>query len=423
MSDKIRGILLNSILGDALCTAIDGLSKGKILSDYKEINNYIEPLLNRKTIDKWRKGGLYSSISQFMIISSFSLTKPRKYTDMFMEMIERSISTYSDKYSIFRHTGTAEREFIKTMQKRSQAVRYFDRPCTRVVPIVFPLSFSEESADSYFRKTADIMGRFTSDEFTISGAMILLEFLAGSIKTSAASNNLINRAIDAAESVSRYIKKNTHIVFDHQLNPDKLLAHSKSYYDIFCELNNEDQKDKAELKIIDNLNRYLKDPVKRATVNHPLAIIPYAFYIVRHLRKNPKDILFNIAYEGGSSAPLASVAGAVTGSLYGTSFTPEVLIENLVNKKKVLSIIGSITEKRISSKIMEGFIKSEIALTQKEHEEFHARSKLKKETPKKNSRKKEKEALLTKHVVESWTKLDKAKWKKLKKNIDLYNKK
>jgi hypothetical protein len=91
---------------------------------------------------------------------------------------------------------------------------------------------------------------------------------------------------------------------------------------------------------------------------------------------------------------------------------PDNLREDLANKKKIAGIIDLISSKSSRSEIIGILYDSEPGLTTKEMEEYRARNKKepKKQTPPKNRRDVESE--MTKHVVESWTKIDKAKWRK-----------
>jgi hypothetical protein len=126
----------------------------------------------------------------------------------------------------------------------------------------------------------------------------------------------------------------------------------------------------------------------------------------------PHNAVFHAASrEGGSASALAAVSAALTTAFYGFD-VPVNLLEDLVNKKKVTGMIELLSSKGPRDEITGILYDSEPGLTTKEMEEYRARNKKepKKQTPPKNRRDAESE--LTKHVVESWTKIDKAKWRK-----------
>ncbi|MCL2026341.1 MAG: hypothetical protein FWG92_06010, partial [Leptospirales bacterium] len=89
---------------------------------------------------------------------------------------------------------------------------------------------------------------------------------------------------------------------------------------------------------------------------------------------------------------------------------PAALIDGLVNRRRLLSIVEAIANGSASDRLIGEFMDSELSLTAKAFEEFKAKNKNKE--PKKKAKTGKVELP---HTVESWTKLDKAKWKKEKR--------
>ena len=97
------------------------------------------------------------------------------------------------------------------------------------------------------------------------------------------------------------------MIFDLGLNPDYLLSSMKDYVAILEKIISIKNTDDAEKQIYTYLNTKLKTPVTRATVNHPLAIIPFAIFLCRLYSDNPADAVFQAAEYGGSSSILVRV--------------------------------------------------------------------------------------------------------------------
>ena len=95
-------------------------------------------------------------------------------------------------------------------------------------------------------------------------------------------------------------------------------------------------------------------------------------------------------------------------------------MRDLANKKKISAIIDQIAGEKDRSSIITEIYNNEPGLTIKELEEYRAKNKnIPVVKEKKKKTRGEIESELSKHVVENWTKLDKAKWKKERKNSNL----
>jgi hypothetical protein len=204
-------------------------------------------------------------------------------------------------------------------------------------------------------------------------------------------------------------------IFNAGINPDSLLQSARAFIRSIEATASGGDRDTIEKKLVDNLNSTLKTPVTRPTVNHPMVIIPRSLHMASHYASAPAEGLFSAVGEGGAAAASGACSGSFMGLLNEAGSIPPNLTEELINRKRITGIIESVVNSRSPRDLCEDFIRSEAALTAKERDEWKARTKNIK-TPaadrKKEQSAHDREARLAKHVVESWTKYDKAKWKK-----------
>ncbi|HEY1407018.1 MAG TPA: hypothetical protein VF857_10450, partial [Spirochaetota bacterium] len=195
------------------------------------------------------------------------------------------------------------------------------------------------------------------------------------------------------------------------VNPDRCLESAVLFVEIFEALEVALSVDEAERIIVEKVNRIMKSPITRCTVDYPYTILPFAAAIVS---LEGEQSLYTAARKGGSSSILAAITGMLAGALYKDPF-PEELVDGLVNRKGVFDFIERIASGNAGIDDASEFFDKEITLTGKEREERNARLKHHKVPEQKKRTMADREAFLTKHVVESWTKADKAKWRRTRK--------
>lgn len=403
MRNKIKGILLGSIIGDTLGTPLSGFSKGHISSIFKHVNDYVDPAHGLKgNMERWKKPALYSSISQMIILLSYHLTSGNR-SSSFSDIIRRAIDASEADYGIFRHPGVMGKKYIE--QIKNTSVEVFAYPCAELSLIAIPFAYNE-AADHEIISFCSILNR---DISSITGALFFINLLKRII-TTCESITLPDLAINELSSLQNSINRNPGVFFEKGINPDYILSSLEDFSKIFSGLKTVKTIESAEEIICSLANKKFKTPVKRGTVDHPLIIIPYSIILAHISRSNPAEILSTAANEGGAASVLCGLSGALCGALYGEESIPEHLVENLVNRRKILSIINAISS--TGSDFMTDFLKNESLLTMKEIEEKNARLKHIKPRKKETKTKKDREQEITKHVVESWTKTDKAKWRR-----------
>ena len=416
MKDRIKDTLLGFIIGDALGTPFDGMTGGHIHSSFKGIHGYTDPAPALKgKMERWRMPGLYSSISQMMILLSFHLGAHRRFDgNEFISFVKSIPDISENEYGIFRHPAQMEKSFLKRIIEESgeNIAAVYSYPCARPAAILIPAALFSRESDSYQNIFAACK-MFNSDFLSIAGPLIFSRIINSIVENkNTQPEKLIINSIDIIESLFAEIKNNTSKITGAGINPDALTKAAAEYKIILSALQSCPDIDSAEKKICAQVNKNLKTPVTRATVNHPLAIIPFALFLTAYNADDPGSALFSAAGEGGSSSVLCAVSGALAGALHGCDALPEILADNLVNKKRITAIIDHLTEGKLNQAVINDFISSEASLTGKEAEELKAKLKHQKIKIKTKKTRKDKEKELTRHVVESWTKMDQARWRK-----------
>lgn len=420
MDRIIADIIFSSIIGDAAGYTLNGMKKNHIKAVFKEINGYVDPSPALKdNMHKWKKCGLYSSISQNILLTAASVDKKGLNFDKYTGSVQNSLEICESEFGIFRDPGEAEKNFfnrIKTGKSEKSTEQQYTYPCSRLLPAVIPLLFIKDE-QAQFITAINYISLFTSDSSTIVGGILLLKILKELIKKE--GNSILETALNSAELVKNGLIDYQSVIFDTGYNPDYLVLDSGYYLKLFKELYTCTEPALYEKIICDyaeNSSRNRKsnkNKITRASINLPDTILPMGV-ILSELCSDPEKIYKTAAEEGGSASSLTAIASAVTTAFHGLN-VPEEYLNSLINKKRIKNIIELLTDDKNRALILDEIINGEPGLTDKELEEFRAKNKGIVVKKKKRERA-DIESELSKHVVESWTKLDKAKWKKERKN-------
>ncbi|MCU0822039.1 MAG: ADP-ribosylglycohydrolase family protein [Spirochaetes bacterium] len=416
MNDKIKGALLGAVIGDALGTPFDGMSRGHISSSFKNISGYTDPSPALKgKMDRWRMPGLYSSISQIMILLSCYLADQKKFDEQLFVSLLKSIPGISEnEYEIFRHPAASEKSFLNRINEETEDgnAAYYSFSCARPAVITIPAALIGRESDRS-RNILSACKMFSGDYLSIAGAHVAAEIINSIVEQgNIPAGNLIIYSIEIIESLSAEIKTGGFKISDSIIDTDALANAIVGYKTVLSEIKNCADTGIAEKIICGHVNKKLKTPVTRATVNHPLAVIPFALHINANNPDESGSAILSAAREGGSSAVLCAVTGAVAGAVHGAESLTGELVDHLVNKKRIVALLDRLSDNKISQAEINDYIRSEVSLTRKETEELKARLRHQKIKPKKKKARKDKEQELTKHIVESWTKMDQARWRK-----------
>ena len=415
MNGMGKNVLLSAIIGDALGSGVEGFTKGHIHAHYRNMDDYIDPEPALKgRVEMWRKPGLYSSISQFMLILSMACARREPCIEYFSRCVAGSPEIAGYGPGIFRHPDGVEKKFISRMKDEREKSEAPANPSVRIIPALLPLSLRTNSEMEHMAEVITYVRLFTHDMPTMASALLFSSLLRTLMRGNSTTFDPMRISPEISSACADAIESNSAVIFALAVNPGALIQEIQSLGTILLGLAAADTLQTAEQIICASVNKKLKTPVTRATVNMPDALIPYSLAVSTFHRGDP-SLLFHAAAEGGSAASLSSLCGAIS-ACGREPFIPENLLRNLVNRKKILSLADCLYGNAAPAGLMDDFMRSEASLTAKEQEELRARLKHGKNRPvKKHLTRSEKEKKLARHAAESWTKLDKAKWKKEKR--------
>jgi ADP-ribosylglycohydrolase len=410
MNTIVADILFSAIIGDAAGYTLNGMKKNHIKAVFRDISGYIDPAAGLKNnMHKWKKAGLYSSISQNMLITAACTDKRNINIDEYIKAIQSVPEIPGMEFNIFRDPGEAEKNFFFQAKNHEVEMNKFNQPCSRLLPPVLSLLFIKNDKE-HLNAALRYVSLFTKNSSTIACSIFLLQFIHDLIQIKGQS--ILITAINSAEKSKNEIINSQNIIFNSGLNPDYIVSEIKSIFELFQKLENIPAIESCEKIICSSADKKKTNLITRASVNLPETILPMAI-VLSNLCSDPERIFYNAMSEGGSSSSLTSLSAAITTAFHGIKI-PANLLNNLINKKKISSIINQISDEKSRTSIISEIYNNEPGLTLKENEEYRAKNK---NIPTAKDKKKRKtqaevESELSKHVVESWTKLDKAKWKK-----------
>jgi ADP-ribosylglycohydrolase len=410
MNRIVADILFSAIIGDAAGYTLNGMKKNHIKAVFRDISGYIDPTPGLKNnMHKWKKAGLYSSISQNMLITAACTDKKNININEYIKAIKGVPEIPGLDFSIFRDPGEAEKNFIFHEKNHENEVNKYNQPCSRLIPPVLSLLFIKNDRE-YLNAAVNYVSLFTKNSSTITCSILLLQLIKDLIQNKGQS--IIITAINSAEKSKNEIISSQNIIFNSGLNPDYVISDITSIFELLQKLEGVTNLEYCEKMICSNADKKKTNSITRGSVNLPETILPMAI-VLSNLCSDPERIFYDAMSEGGASSSLTSLSAAVSTAYHGIKI-PGDLLNNLINKKKISSIINQIAEDKNRASIINEIYNTEPGLTLKEEEEYRAKNK---NIPAAKDKKKRKtqaqiESELSRHVVESWTKVDKAKWKK-----------
>ncbi len=421
MTVNLQDIMLGSITGDALGAPLDGMGQAHIRSVFKSVHHYIDsmPALKGKP-DRWKKPGLYTSTTQLSLYLATALTGEKICRVELLENLFNKITgTGQSLTGHLRHpSGTTIQAFKRLENTKKQSTSHITSG--DILPLLPALLALKQTGDEALVASVTTFSSFFSHNPWVLASCLITSFLYSSIRSSPNANDfkaVVTDAIESANKAEKNSEISSHLIFDSGWNPNTVIDCIRHIHDLLVRIQRTTHIDQAAQCIVDCINAHQKTPVTRPTVNHAISVLCWPFAYALH-NQNTGEYMFRITETGGSTGVFVPIAGAIYGMYNGTSLIPSVLIENLINRKRILGLVESINNAKVTGVELDEFMRNESALTRKEEEERGSRFK---RTPEKKPRKRTKNEQvdeLSRHVVESWTKYDKAKWKKQKKKID-----
>jgi hypothetical protein len=411
MDERVESAFKNYVIGDTLGSLFEGMSRGHIQSHFKLMSDYPDstPALKNK-MDQWKKPGLYGSLSQMGIIYAGFNSQNVCDISGFSDFIRGKGKILEGDSGVYRHPTRALAQMLQKSFENSET-QSVGESGSCIPLLVFSLlapsmtmSLSPVDVMLYARRCG--AGLLSS-----VGCALALELLKAGAYTE--DSDPILFANNCAEELHNYCNKHQPDFFQAGFNPDKVMECSAMYLDVFSGLSGK-SIDECERIIIDSANKSIKHIISRASIDHPLTILPFACAIVSGT-ENKGDCLYIAAKAGGCSGALSAMAGLVSGAFYGTEIS-SVLEEGLINRKSTYDILHKIAAGTVSRNDISAFFDGEISLTRKEAEERRAKCGNIPENEKGNVDITGRQKILSRHVVESWTKLDRAKYNREKRH-------
>ncbi len=288
----------------------------------------------------------------------------------------------------------------------------FDYPCSRLLPASIPflmIKIYEERTLAAIK----YISLFTDNTMTQASSLLLLKIIEYLLSDK--EKNILETAFSSAESLKNELQDMQGKIFSTGHNPDYIISSTDALTSIFSELSRSRGGDNYEEIICRHASKNYGRDISRGSVNLPDTVLPMA--VVLSDRYSEPDMLFEMALrEGGASSSIVSLAFALSAAYYGNEM-PANLTRDMANKKRIHTLVDLAGDDKNRLSVINEIYTSEQGLTVKEIEEHRAKNR---NLPQKTDNKKKKtradiESELSRHVVESWTKLDKAKWKKERK--------
>lgn len=397
------------VVSDALATPLYGLSRGHITAIFKTLEGYVDPLPALKGHEeRWRMPGVYSALSQLSFMAAMNATQRRFDPESFRGVIRNSKMSDEHPAGIFRHPDGVFFNYIDGFAK--DMIEVSGRATVFLIPVAASMAAVTPSRSFNEKDYVKFISHVSYEPFTAAAALVCARCVFEAI------NNYTEITYEYVKDLfENYASEQSlsALYFDCGINPEKITDAFKSYAYILSRIQDMDDAN-AEMEIISYFNSETVSKVTRPTVAHPLAVLPFALYHALKSAKKDDRLLQRMASLGGATTSLVPVA-AIFGACASGDFIGQTLKDTLVNKKKIFALIDDLEEDSIGAQSIQAFIESEFLLTLKESQDYKSKTKhMAKTEIDRPVRQMSTEERLSRHVVESWTKVDKARYKKEK---------
>ena len=407
MNNK-KDILKSIIAGDALGSVFHGLSEGHIRANFAVDEIYPDTIKAlKKNESLWRKPALYTSVSQLSVIAAVLSSSRRISSDSFFQSLRSSQVSSMLPWGCFRHPDRVFQIYIESQSAKLPLPEFQ----SLTVPIIAFTGAYYYPGKISFDDVIEFCVSFTKDVPTVCSALILSNITGKDCKS----------AVKALAESSDYLlgcKDLYPRFFSAGINPDKAENSLSLFSEIFSNVLGNDYQT-AEKYLSEKISKITSQNITRATVENVYSAIAIAAVIAD---SNDSFAANNAAHKGGFSTQIASLCGLFS-AVRGFPADDEYF-DKLINKKRMVEILSQLDSGKIKNafQFIEEFLSDEYPLTIKENEEFQRKTKNKEASKASDGKKRQtEEERLSRHVVESWTKLDRAKYKKEKKRNSDYD--
>jgi hypothetical protein len=409
-----HNLLKNLLYSDVFASPFQNMSAGHIKTGYKRESVYFDNREAQKDhLDRWRMPGLYSSIMQMSILSYYIGKEKITETNKIEEIIVQIFNSPERAFETLRFPTGCIRNFVLPYNAEIQKVNIY--PCS-----VSVLLTSVYSAAIAPKKITPAQLFFFLAIFTCnSDCAAAVLFFDTVVRRLEYSESLSYYAI-SEDSINEIISKKNEILpaaFSFGINSDSV---EKSIHHLLIIMSYYSKYDiiEAQDKHLNYVNTLFQTPVKRLTIDHPLILIPFAISLAEKSKEDSAYLPEMCSLEGGETILLSCLTSILRNDIDISEFDKKYQ-NRLVNKNLISKTIDAIVKSRVPIKQIIDFFDNENKLTEKENETRlsitkHVKKKTK-EKPKKSKITREQE--LSQHIVESWTKRDKSRWKKERRRM------
>lgn len=405
------------LIGDAVGYPLGSLGKGHIRSTLGAVSGLTDPADALKGhIERWKKPGLLSASGQLALCAASASRGRELSAAQLSSAIGSSGEAGMSGTGAFRTPARVLRAYISNAY--GAQILAAPAPSSALLPVCAAAASAvavNRSLDG--GECAAFASSMGADVDTAVAAELLCLVTEQCIHGAGFPSAAVFAA--AADGLVAWCRGHEPVLFAAGFNPVTAISSAQELLQIFRSLDGCTSLQSGEDIIVKGVNRRVKTPVTRATVDHPFAVLPFAALLAGLNRGLPLQALFRAAEEGGESAALCSLAGAFLSAENDPleAFAP--VFTSLVGRRDIQSLVERIASGTASPKDIPTYLSSELSLTSKENEEREARMRHGKvSAPPKKKDRREQERSLTKHVVESWTKADKARWKKERRRME-----
>lgn len=412
MNETIQSALLGLVTGDALGVLFDGFSKGHVSSFYKMIEKYEDTrALCDDRPDNWRKPGLYGYISQMSIIAAALGSERPSDSGYLISFIEEKGRVLQWDSGVFRVTQKPEMFFLSSIYKSPSVPlsHYYPSGSAAIISAMANISLCEYAPPDPIEIL--VYARIVGGDVYSGLAAYLISVMSYRVLALDLEENILGCARNAQNEIVDELAGLSPELFEKGFNPDRVSEAAKLLFEILGSIS--DTVNESEKGIVRCISPLFKSPITRATIDHAFGIVPLSIVLV-HFHSSEAPIKGSLM--GGTSSAVASCAGFFTGLFYPNEAL-SWMIDSLVNRRSMCTVIENISSGTAGRVLANSFFDGEIPLTDKEHAErisiFGQTAEISQSAKKSNPTDR-----MTRHVVESWTKIDKAKWRKTQKKLD-----
>ena len=417
MNEQAFSLIMGLLIGDAVGYPLGSLGKGHIRSTLGSVSGLTDPAEALKGhIERWKKPGLLSASGQLSLCAAAASRGRELSSAQLSTAIGSSGEGGISGTGPFRTPSRALRAYISN----AYGAQIIAAPA--VSAAMLPVCAAASIAVSVNRSLdGGECAAFTASLGGDADTAVAAELLSLVIEQCVHGGDFpgISMFSSAADGMLDWCRSHEPVLFAAGFNPVTAIHSAQEISQLFRSLEGCASLTAGEEIIVNAVNRRVKTPVTRATVDHPFAVLPFAVLLAQLNRGLPLQALFRAAEEGGESAALCSLVGALLCSENDPLEAFAAVFTSLVGRRELQPLAERIAAGTASPKEIAPYLSAELSLTSKENEEREARMKHGKvSAPPRKKDRREQERSLTKHVVESWTKADKARWKKERRRME-----